>query len=235
MRSTQAKTAPWGRKRLQLGNSWCRVGTPGSLSRSQLAAEAGSCAAEARARPCELDRSDSKSFSEGRALASRSFQSSAETSTAACFPRFVTIWGPSESAFSSISLKRAFASWTCHVGRGGARLLILSSHISSQVGRQASASALRPWIGHRKSRIASLARMVLGAYSAFCVRPEAMASCSIILRSPSPASLRCCSRSRRNAPRPSPRRRDRTAGRARRRRPRRASACAAAARDRADS
>src|SRR5208337_4448133 len=55
--------------------------------------------------------------------------SSIGTSTAAAMPRRVTTWGPFLSAVSSISLKRAFASCTCHCAK---LHLLWSSYITSQ-------------------------------------------------------------------------------------------------------
>src|SRR5579883_2973352 len=70
----------------------------------------------------------SSSFSVGLAVRLSLCQSAAGTRTAASAPRLVTTCGPSRRQVSSISLKRAFASWT-----GQARMLMSSCQQTSQI------------------------------------------------------------------------------------------------------
>ena len=139
VRRVQARTAPCGRERL---SSEITLVSSRNNESAQSKAIGGRSLKFRRGGTRSSVRASSlssNSFRLGRALPSRSCQSSAETKTAACFPRFVTICGPSDSAFSSISLKRALASWTCQAReppRGLCRLLIRTSHTSSQLTRQ---------------------------------------------------------------------------------------------------
>ena len=139
VRRVQARTAPCGRERL---SSEITLVSSRNNESAQSKAIGGRSLKFRRGGTRSSVRASSlssNSFRLGRALPSRSCQSSAETKTAACFPRFVTICGPSDSAFSSISLKRALASWTCQAReppRGFCRLLMRTSHTSSQLTRQ---------------------------------------------------------------------------------------------------
>ena len=74
---------------------------------------------------CATCHDPANNFSDGRARASRSRHASTESSTAASLPCLVTTCGPSASARSNISLKRALASCTCQALRGPTCVLLL--------------------------------------------------------------------------------------------------------------
>src|ERR1039457_5122714 len=78
------------------------------------------------------------SFSPGRASFCKRFHSSMGTSTAVSIPRRVTTCGPFSMVASRNSLKRAFASCSCHEAKvipPFRRLIIQTSHMTSQSWR----------------------------------------------------------------------------------------------------